>query len=356
MHIGPTVDLRNYEKYYEKFKKDLGSEPRCMEFHIIESDLTPELKQKMKLVNEFLKDKNLAISFHCPDHPLNALTKARLENKNPDYAKLMLLADALKQIKQKKFLVVHQGFIADRDVIEAMPLDVLVRMKKAIKTIAAEELSIINKIFSNMTDLNTKSTADKLAKSQSDLAIGAEILLEQSPVFAGANKLVHITDQCFEDFSNRNFRMVMDISHIALLVHYFKQNKIAKSPTNKAKSDLAISATKQKEKLNWMEVLKKEYNGIPKSLQSIESYLQMAKEKTAWFHLSDANGIYVANEGLVIKDSKSTIDWNKIIKLIKDKEFGVLEILGCEKDYAKIQKSLKYLRMNNKELFTHENN
>src|SRR3989338_5710534 len=204
MHIGPVVDLRNYKEYYERFARDLGSEPRCMEFHIINSDLTQDLNAKMKGINEFLRDKNVAVSFHCPDHPLNDLTKTRLENKNPDYNKLTILFDALQEIKQKKFLVMHQGFIANKSEIEAMNIEELIELKKTIKNIASKEMNIL----------------------KSKLEENTEILLEQSPVFAGANKLVHITDQCLEDFANRPFRMVQDISHIALLVSYFQQNKI----------------------------------------------------------------------------------------------------------------------------------
>ena len=141
----------------------------------------------------------------------------------------------------------------------------------------------------------------------------------------------HFFEQCFEDMKPRLKKsvLVIDTSHISMCAEYYQQPR---------------------KKYKWMRYINKNFNKIPKSLESFEYFLELSREKIFWFHLSEATGFEGKDEGKEIGTPNGLIDWKwleQFIQILENegkKVYGVIEIVDSHKDYSKIQKSIKHLK------------
>jgi len=311
MVIGITVDLRNYEAYFKKFDKKYKC--RALEFHILERDLDKGFHTKIKKVKAFLQEKRIKyVSFHSPDRILQSvLYKEKSEHLEDDRKKLMLMMESLKkladELKQEIILVVHQGIKLPAELIDSM---------------TDEELDGLR----NLLLKKAKEGYDWMMSYTS----GSKLLpmLENSPPSCTADQKVHLIDLAFEDIEERIGRngFVLDISHAAMCVEYYKQNKV---------------------KFAALESIRREHHGVPYSLSSLENYIKKSERNISWIHVSNINGIMGENEGLAIGIKDGLIDFKKLVSMIEAKvknPVGVLEIVNSHKEYHLVDDSMKKLK------------
>ena len=129
-----------------------------------------------------------------------------------------------------------------------------------------------------------------------------------------------LSEHAFEDFESR---LVLegvhniDIPHVAMNSAYYSQHM---------------------EEFFSMEMLRKEFSGIPFSLRSIRDYIKIVsnffeqKGKSMdriIYHIADCNGIWGDNEGVPIGIENSIIDWRDVIDAIRQytpNSYGAIEI------------------------------
>jgi len=313
MVLGLVVDFLNYKDHFKMFNEQYGLP--ALELHILLQNLEPEndFRNKLRSFLEFLqKNKVKHLSFHSPDSLMQTIL---YEEKTPFFAndkkKFFLLIDELKgfadSFGKEVILVVHQGIKLPSSMIDCMSEAECKELKQKLLKKAKESYDWLMDYAGN----------SKL-----------KVMLENSPPSCASDNSYHYYDLAFEDISSRIGKngFILDISHAAMCVHYYKQRKI---------------------KFPALELLRKEHKGIPPSLQSVEDYARIAAKNTRWIHLSDANGIMGQNEGLPIGARGSIIDFKKLFAAIKKgvkKPILVLEIVKAEKDFSLIEKSMQELK------------
>ena len=129
-----------------------------------------------------------------------------------------------------------------------------------------------------------------------------------------------LTEHAFEDFESRltlGGVHIIDIAHVAMDSTYYSQDKL---------------------KFFSMEMLRKEFEGVPDSLVSSEEYIRIASEffksrdmptSEIIYHIADCNGIYGNNEGVVIGVEDSVINWRNLVNAIRQHtpgSYGAIEI------------------------------
>lgn len=307
--IGLVVDFNNYKEYYEKFAQKYEKE--ILEFHILEKDLE-NFAEKIAPIELFLKNKNIKhLAFHCPDRlSQSVLFEEKSGNFKKDKSKFYDLVDNLKklsdELNQEIIFVVHQGIKISKNSLNG-------------KT--NEEIDLLRDYFLQKAKESYKILMNYASNSK------LRPMLENSPPSCATDSDIHFIDLCFEDIEPRIGAngFVLDLSHAAMCIKYFKQDEV---------------------KFAALESLRRKYNGIPESLQSLDKYLHKAAKNIHWIHVNDANGIFGENEGLAIGVDNSIIPLDKTIKTIKEKiinPLGVLEIVNSHKDYNLIKKSMDKL-------------
>ena len=129
-----------------------------------------------------------------------------------------------------------------------------------------------------------------------------------------------LTEHSFEDFESRlalGGVHTIDIPHVVMDSYYYAENE-----------------------LNFfsMEMLRKEFMGVPSSLISPESYIRTASEffknrgrstSEIIYHLADCNGLFGNNEGVRIGVENSVINWRSLVNAIRQNtpdSYGAIEI------------------------------
>lgn len=311
MKLGIVSDFNNYKQYFETFTKEDGD--KVLEIHLLRTDLElPKFSQKLIELRQFVLSRKIEkIAFHSVDEIMQSvLFEERNADKNLEQFNLLLsgLKQFSNELGKEVILIVHQGVKYDHSEIVS-------------KT--------ITEIRDYREELHTKAKVGyrKLCELVKDSYL--VIALENSPPTCAAVPMDHIFDLCFEDFMERlgdTGAFVLDLSHAAMCIEYFKQDQI---------------------KFNALEALRDKNGNPPESLQSLDNYLKLAGKNIKWLHLNDANGILGENEGHVIGVENSLISFKKILKGIKKNiidPVGVLEIVDSHKDYSLISQSLANLR------------
>lgn len=129
-----------------------------------------------------------------------------------------------------------------------------------------------------------------------------------------------LTEHAFEDFAIRlalGGIHTIDVSHVVMDSHYYSQNKL---------------------ELFSMEMLRREFDEIPKSLISPENYIKIASgflkdrgrpTSEIIYHLADCNGLYGHNEGVRIGLEDSIVDWKNIVNAMRKytlDSYGAIEV------------------------------
>ncbi|MBN2459179.1 hypothetical protein JXB28_02750 [Candidatus Woesearchaeota archaeon] len=312
--IGITVDLNNYEDYFKRFNNKYGCS--AIEFHLLEKDLGKGFHEKLKKVKGFIKANGIRhVSFHSPDRVLQSvLFEEKSAYLEADKEKLMLLMDSLKKladdIGQEIIMVFHQGIKLPSKEVDSMTSEELAGLRKLL----------LKKAKQSYDWLMSKASGSKLSP-----------MLENSPPMSAGDGNYHVLDMAFEDMEERigNNGFVLDISHAAMCIEYYKQSQ--------KQGKISIPA---------LDVLKGKSGKIPESLHSLESYVTKAKHNIKWIHISDANGIMGENEGLPIGAKGSIIDFKSLLRCIEKEiksPIGVLEIANAHKDYSLIGNSMDSL-------------
>lgn len=145
-----------------------------------------------------------------------------------------------------------------------------------------------------------------------------------------------LSEHAFEDLEDRlkiGGGHTIDLAHSAMNIGYFNQDSL---------------------KIESLEMIKNEFEGIPDSLTSIEQYIKKASQlldskeyPKIIYHLCDCNGLSSENEGVAIGSENSFINWQDVINIIRTytpSSYGALEIQGghLKENYeSKIIKSLQ---------------
>ena len=309
LKLGIVTDLRNYREYHKRFS---AIHPcHVIEIHLLPNDLRNGSATDIEHAAKYLKEQGVErLTFHSPDNIMQKILYSE-DQTEEDQRRYRLMVDTLKRIsgsfQKEVFLVVHLGYKIPRSSLAGLT-------HQEIATLREEYLEKARKGY---------------AKLQLDLA-GSNLcpLLENSPPTCASEPSHHLIDLAFEDIAARigENGFVFDLSHAAICVAYFKQ---------------------EKEKFPALDSLRHEYGSIPFSLQSVENYIRCAAKNIRWIHLNDSNGILGENEGLALGVPGSTIDLRSVLSSITQNvgfPEGILEIVGSHNDFSLIERSYQALK------------
>ncbi len=129
-----------------------------------------------------------------------------------------------------------------------------------------------------------------------------------------------LTEHAFEDFESRLLlegTHTIDVPHVAMDSAYFNQNE---------------------QRFFSMEMLRKDFSGIPPSLLSVRDYIKIASQffksinrhtSEIIYHLADCNGLFGNNEGVPIGVENSVVDWRDFVDAVREHtpdSYGAIEV------------------------------
>ncbi len=306
MKIGIVSDFVNYKEYFNKYMGE--NTDKVLEIHLLENDIDENFEKKLLEFKQFALSKNIEhISFHTPDKMMQNIC-FKEEGCEESNKKLKVLIGNLKEfgdcLKREIILVVHQGI-----------------------KIEEEKINLIGDISKFRNDLLKKSKISYMRLKNLVKGSYITIAIENSPPICLSDKQIHFLDLGFEELKDRlkeDGAFVLDISHAAICIQYFKQNKI---------------------KYKALELLRDKEGNPPKSLRSLIDYVKTASNNIKWIHINDTNGLF--GEGNVIGVDNSLINFKDLLKTINGcvkSPVGVIEVLNSHKDYNLIKVSLDNLK------------
>jgi hypothetical protein len=309
--LGSVADLRTYKDYFPRFYSQ--GVPRVVEIHILTKDIaSPDFGAKLaELQNYLAANKAEQVAFHAPDRLMQSvLFSEQSPTLAEDKALFARFFDTLKQVgaglQQDVLAVVHQGIKRPASTFEGM---------------SDAQVDALRARYIAQARTSYEALCSSLAGSR------VIPVLENSPPFSAADGSVHFIDMAFEDIGPRlgSRGFVLDVCHATMTIAYYRQDKV-RHPG--------------------LEAARRAYGGIPPSLRSLENYIAAAGKNTRWLHVSDATGMYGADEGKV-PGNGGLIDFPKMMAGLRkhvETPMGVLELVDSHKDYSLIEKSFAALK------------
>lgn len=309
LQIGIVSDLRNYKDYFRRFSR--LSPSKILEIHLLAQDLDDSFGEKISEFRQFVVCEGIThLAFHSIDNIIQAVLFEE-EGYEQSFPKFSLMVDVLKKLsndlQQEVLLIVHQGIKLPRSRIHNLDGDQL----RALRDM------LLRKAGAGYAKLNELVKGSRLV-----------IALENSPPSCASDESEHFIDLCFEDFAERlgdSGAFVLDISHAAMCIEYFKQDNL---------------------QFKALELLLANDGKPPISFRSLRDYIKAAAKNIRWIHFSDATGFLGKDEGQVIGVPHSAINYGSVIRTLRrlaPHSPGVLEIVDGHRDFELIEASFVHI-------------
>ena len=321
MRIGTVTDLRTYRDYCPMFNELLGRPADAIELHLIPSDLDPEAEflDEMEASAAFLRQSGVAaLGHHYLDGVMNRILLLELYGSHPVYralcpdGELPVEGAKLERLLRGSVLASH-AFGAK---VKAIIHEGVFFKSRSIQAFSPREVLEIRRIFLD----GVRNVHEKYFAGFRD---SVDIYLENSPPYAAAGTSTqHFVDQMITDIVERlrtPDRFVLDVSHWFMCCDYLRRG---------------VAGVAGLDVFAGREVFKGDGAAGYDVLRSCLTTL-------GWVHLSDCTGPNYEHEGLPLFQDDSVIYWGHLLPLLKRVDAPlVLEIMGSERDFSRVEQSL----------------
>ncbi|MBN1205668.1 MAG: hypothetical protein JXB05_12185 [Myxococcaceae bacterium] len=325
MKVGTVVDLRTYRDYCPRFNEALGRPCEAVELHLISSDLaSPErFLEGVEGCAEFLREAGVgALGHHYLDGVLNRLMAFKIYGAHPVYKDLCQGTNPAKEEESLELLL--EGSVrASRRFgrkVKAIVHEGLFFNSQQLDALGRERLLEVRQLF-----LEGISRAHEQCFAR--FRDRVDIYLENSPPYAAPGSATqHFIDQVPTDTIGRlqgPDRFVLDVSHWFMCCEYLRRG---------ARGIWGLDVLG----------LHEQFGG-----QSVAGYemVRACAREIGWVHLSDCTGIHHEHEGHALFQRDSVVDWERLVPILKSLDAPlVLEIMGSERDFSRVERSLLSLR------------